>query len=241
MQNIKRFYKVAEAGSIAEGFAILLDGRPVRTPARAPLAVASSALAQAIAEEWQGQGEELDSASMPLNNLACTAIDIVTPRRAEIVDDLVGYGGHDLICYWTDETGELLGRQQQHWQPLLDWAAQDLGAPLVKTRGVVSQDQPPAALAALKAKIEKHDDMCLTGLAAVVQATGSLILGLSLSLGRLDPEQAFEVSQLDESYQQERWGEDAEASARREALRQDIVSAGRFLGLLREAPQDTAD
>lgn len=238
MQKIKRFYKVAEAGSTEEGYAILLDGRPVRTPARALLAVTSPALAEAIAREWQGQGEEVESATMPLNNLACTAIDIVGPRRVEIVDDLVGYGGHDLICYWSDETGELLDRQQQHWQPLLDWAAQDIGASLVKTCGVISQDQPGVALAALKSEIEAHDDMCLTGLAAVVQATGSLILGLGLSHGRLNSEQAFALSQLDESYQQERWGEDAEASARRDALRQDIVSAGRFLGLLREAPQD---
>lgn len=135
MQKIKRFYEAATVGRGSDGYAILLDGRAVRTPGKATLEVGSAVLAEAIAEEWQAQDEEVDPTSMPMNNLACTAIDIVTPRQQEIVEDLAGYGGHDLICYWTDESGDLLSRQQQHWQPLLDWAAQSLSAPLLKTCG----------------------------------------------------------------------------------------------------------
>src|SRR3546814_1368394 len=129
--------------------AVLLDGRPLRTPAKALLILPTEPLAAAIAAEWQGQGEEVDPQAMPLNALACTAIDIVAPARAQIVADLMGFGGHDLLCYWTDETGELLRRQQQFWQPLLDWAARELGAPLQQTCGIPSQAQPAASLAAL--------------------------------------------------------------------------------------------
>ncbi|NIA72125.1 ATPase [Pelagibius litoralis] len=233
---MKRFYKTATAGADAgdaPGFQVLLDGRPVRTPAKAPLVVLSQPLAQAIAEEWQAQDEEVDPALMPLNSLTCTAIDIVVPQRDRIVADLADYGGHDLICYWTDEVGELLGLQQQHWQPLLDWAADRFAAPLLKTGGVVSQEQPAASLAALKQAVADHQGMALTGLAAAVQAAGSLIIGLALSHGRLDADQAHAVSQLDDTYQARRWGEDAEAAARRENLRQELLSAERFLELLR--------
>ncbi|WP_422366216.1 ATP12 family chaperone protein [Pelagibius sp.] len=234
MQKMKRFYKAATAGLTDGGYGVLLDGRPVKTPAKAALAVASQALAEAIAEEWQGQDDEIDTASMSINNLTCTAIDIVGPQRQRIVDDLIDYGGHDLICYWSDETGDLLNRQQQLWQPLLDWSAQSLAAPLSKTCGVISQDQPPASLAALRDAVEVHDTLALTGLTTAAQAAGSLIIGLALSHGRLDAEEAHRLSQLDELYQAERWGEDAEAAARREHLRQEMLAAARFLELVRQ-------
>jgi chaperone required for assembly of F1-ATPase len=234
MQNkVKRFYKTASAAPAEGGYAVLLDGRPLRTPARTPLAVPAEPLAAAIAAEWQEQGEEIDPRAMPLNALACTAIDIVAPAREQIVADLMGFGGHDLICYWTDETGELLRRQQQSWQPLLDWAAAELGAPLQKTCGIVSQSQPAASLAALERAVAACDDLTLTALAAAVKAAGSLVIGLALVRGRLDAAEAFRLSQLDELYQAERWGEDAEAAKRREGLRLEIEGAARFLELCR--------
>ena len=233
-QKLKRFYKQAAAAPLAEGgFAVQLDGRPLRTPAKAQLVVSCEALAAAIAEEWQDQGEEVDPQAMPLNALACTAIDIVAPQRAKIVEDLLGFGGHDLLCYWTDETGELLRRQQQHWQPLLDWAARDLGAPLQKTCGIASQAQPAESLQALQRAVETYDDLALTGLAAAVKAAGSLVLGLALARRRIDAAEAFALSQLDELYQAERWGEDAEAAKARAALRWELESAQRFLDLVR--------
>ncbi len=233
-QKIKRFYREAAGVPAGQGsHAVQLDGRPVKTPAKAPLVVPSAALAEAIAAEWQAQGEQVDPRAMPLNALACTAIDIVAPQRRRIVEDLLGFGGHDLLCYWTDETGELLRRQQRQWQPLLDWAAAELGAPLRKTCGIASQPQPPESLAALERALEAHDDLALTALAAAVKAASSLVLGLALARGRIDAAEAFALSQLDELYQAERWGEDAEAAARRAALRQEIEAAARFLDLVR--------
>lgn len=233
-QKLKRFYKQAAAAPVPEGgFAVQLDGRPLRTPTKALLVIPHAALAAAVAEEWQGQGEEVDPQAMPLNALACTAIDIVAPHRDRIVEDLLGFGGHDLLCYWTDETGELLRRQQQHWQPLLDWVAQELDAPLQKTCGITSQAQPPESLAALQRAVEVHDDLALTGLAAAVKAAGSLVLGLALVHRRIDDAEAFTLSQLDELYQAERWGEDAEAAKARAALKQEIEAAARFLDLVR--------
>ena len=231
-QKIKRFYKTAAAAPAeAGGFAVLLDGRPLRTPVKTPLVVPVQALAEAVAAEWQGQGAEVDPQAMPLNALTCTAIDIVATHRRQVVDDLLGFGGHDLLCYWTDETGELLQRQQQSWQPLLDWAAAALGAPLRKTCGITSLDQPAASLAALRRAVEAHNDLALTGLAAAVKAAGSLVLGLALAGGRIDAAEAFALSQLDELYQAERWGEDAEAAKRLEALRLELESAAQFLEL----------
>jgi chaperone required for assembly of F1-ATPase len=233
-QKVKRFYREAACAPAAGGgHAVLLDGRPVKTPSRAPLVVPAAALAEAIAAEWQAQGEQVDPRAMPLNALACTAIDIVAPERRRIVADLMGFGGHDLLCYWTDETGELLRRQQRHWQPLLDWAAADLGAPLRKTCGIASQPQPPESLAALERAIEALDDFALTALAAAAKAAASLVLALALTRGRIDAAEAFALSQLDELYQAERWGEDAEAAARRAALRGELESARRFLDLAR--------
>lgn len=232
-QKIKRFYKAATAGPAEHGHGVLLDGRAVRTPAKAPLVVPTAALAEAIAEEWDGQPEQVDPRAMQLNSLACTAIDIVAPQRVRIVEDLAGYGGHDLLCYWTDAVDELLRRQQDSWQPLLDWSAEALGAPLRKVCGITSQDQDPACLVALQGAIEAHDDFELTGLAAAVPAAGSLVIGLALSRGRLDAGEAFVLSQLDELYQAERWGEDAEAVRNRANLRRDLEAADRFLDLVR--------
>jgi chaperone required for assembly of F1-ATPase len=242
-QKVKRFYKAASAAPAPHslggeslgggGFAVLLDGRPVRTPAKAPLALPTESLAAAIAAEWQAQGAEVDPRAMPLNALACTAIDIVAPHRGQIIEDLLGFGGHDLLCYWTDEPGELLRRQQQFWQPLLDWAAAELDAPLHKTCGIVSQAQPAASLAALERAVAAHDDLALTALAAAVKAASSLVIGLALARGRLDADAAFRLSQLDELYQAGRWGEDAEAAKRRKALRQELEGAARFLELAR--------
>lgn len=232
-QKLKRFYKTATAGPAeGGGYAVLLDGRPVRTPAKALLRLPSQRLAAAIAAEWQGQGIEVNPHAMPLNALACTAIDVVAPARAQVIADLMGFAGHDLLCYWTDETGELLRRQQQDWQPLLDWAARELDAPLHKTCGITSRAQPPSSLAALEKAVAAHDDLALTALSAAAKAAGSLVIALALVRGRLDAAEAFRLSLLDELYQAERWGEDAEAAKRREGLRRDFEAAARFLDLI---------
>ncbi|MEO3431461.1 ATP12 family protein [Pelagibius sp. CAU 1746] len=232
-QKIKRFYKQVAAAPAEGGYAVELDGRAVRTPAKAPLVVPSRALAEAVAAEWQGQGEDVLPQAMALNSLVCTAIDIVAPHRPAIVEEVASYGSHDLLCHWTDETGELLRRQQRLWQPLLDWAAEELRAPLKKTCGIISQPQSPESLEALKLAVEEHSDLELTGLAAAVKAAGSLLVGLALSKGRIDAAQAVALSQLDELYQAEKWGTDAEASEQRANLARELEDAALLFDLIR--------
>ncbi|MFM2044903.1 MAG: hypothetical protein RLY86_3479 [Pseudomonadota bacterium] len=232
---MKRFYKTATAAPVdsaddsAGGFQVLLDGKPVRTPSKALLLVPTMALAEAIAAEWQGQGESVVPQSMPLTQYAATTIDGVIGRRDGVVDAVCAYAGTDLLCYRADHPLELAERQAMMWQPLLDWAAVRHGAVLVCTSGIVHRPQDPAALAALGAAVAGLDDWRLCGLQGAVGAAGSLVIGLALLEGRLSAEEAFAISQLDETFQIEQWGEDAEAMKRRDALRADLAATERFL------------
>jgi len=229
---VKRFYKDVGVERGAGGWEVRLDGRPVRSPAKAVLRLPGAALAEAIAGEWAAQGEEIDPATMPLLRLACTAIDRVAPRRAAVIDEIVAYGGSDLLCYRATEPVELIARQRDIWQPLLDWAADRFGARLEVTAGVAPIDQPPSALAALRATLAERDDPTLVGLRALTAATGSLVIALAALDAEIDADALWRAAQLDEDWQIERWGEDAEAAARRAALRADIDAALRFLSLV---------
>ena len=203
------------------------------TPAKAALLLPSQAFAEAIAEEWRSQGERLKPANLPLTQLANTAIDRVAPDPKPVIDELIAYAGSDLVCYWAERPAGLVERQRRHWQPLLDDLALRHDALLSVHHGIVPRPQPPAALAALTHRLQSLPPFTLAGLAAVTGATGSLVIALALTEDRLTPEQAFELSQLDETYQIEQWGEDAEAAARRRALKQDILHTHRFLTLAR--------
>ncbi len=231
-KTIKRFYKTAETAEVDGGLAIRLDGRPVKTPAGKPLVVASKALAEAVAEEWRAQGETVDPASMPMMQLAATALDRAGPERDAILGQLMKYAGTDLLCYRADFPPDLVARQTAGWTPVLDWATRELDAALVTTRGVIAVDQPADALDALRRRVDSYDVWRLTALQLATAASGSLMLALALVEGFLDAERAFALSQLDETYQIEQWGEDAEATERRAALARDIGSAERFLALL---------
>jgi len=232
---MRRFYEAATVEAVAGGFTVALDGKPVRTPAKAPLVVASRALAAAIAAEWQAQAGEVRPNALPLTRLASTALDLVAPRHAEIVAGIAKYAGTDLVCYRAAHPPELAERQARAWQPLIDWVAVRYDAPLEVTAGVVPLPQPEASLAALAACVTAYDAMTLTALHLATAACGSLVLALALHERRIDAETAFALSQLDESYEIEQWGEDAEQTQRRAALRDDILLAARFLALLREA------
>lgn len=232
LKSIKRFYKDCVAAPRDGGFAILLDGKAVKTPGARPLAVPAHALAEAIAEEWRSQGEQVLPSTMPMTQLASTALDRVGPERAHMLSQLMNYAGTDLLCYRAEIPADLVARQTAAWQPLLDWAAQTLDAPLATTTGLTAMAQPATSLAALQRHVEGYDDWRLTALQSATAAMGSLILGLALAEGRLDAEAAFQASQLDETYQIEQWGEDWEAADRRAELKRDIVAAERFLGLL---------
>ena len=229
---IKRFYKQAAFAPVADGFAVQLDGRAVKTPAGKPLVVPTSALADAIAAEWEAQEETVRPASMPITQLAATAIDRVGPERVAIVEQLLNYAATDLMCYRADFPPDLAQRQQGSWQPVLDWAATELGAAMSVTIGIMAIEQPAAALAALSDRLAGLDCWRLAAVQAATAAAGSLILALALEQGRLDAAQTFQLSQLDETYQAEKWGEDYEAADRRAALEQDIEAAARLLELL---------
>jgi len=230
---LKRFYKDVAVASRDGVHQVTLDGRVLRSPAKADLHFPSDALAEAVAEEWAGQTERIDAASMPLMTLSSTAVDYVRPRRTAIVEELVGFAGHDLVCYWCDEPQELLRRQQETWQPLLNWTALTFDAPLSVVRGVISEDQPPGSLEALRREVAAIEDFPLMALLSTCQASGSLVIALALLKGRLTAQEAFAASLLDEHYQMERWGRDAEALRRHEALQEDLQQAERLLALLK--------
>lgn len=235
--NIKRFYKKAEAVASDEanrsGFAVALDGRILRTPNKAALHLPTKALAEAIAAEWNAQRDAVDTQTMPMMTLACTAIDWVHEERAHAEDATAAFAEHDLVCYWAEDPQELVERQQAAWQPLLDWLTLSYDAPLVVINGILSKPQPPASLAALRHTVEKLDDMSLTALHTAVSAGGSLVIGMALMQGRLSPDEAFSAALLDELFQIELWGEDAEAAARHASLRAEFHAAASFLTLLR--------
>lgn len=240
---LKRFYKEASAGPVAGpvvgsaeglagGFAVRLDGREIRTPAKAPLVLPSAGLAEAVAGEWAAQGERVEPASMPLMSLACTAIDQVAPNRAAVVGELLDYAGSDLLCYRAEHPEALMARQAEAWQPLLDWAARDLDAPLRVTCGIRHEPQPAAALAALGRVVEALDDFSLTALDSATRVSGSLIIAVALLRGRLGADVAFEVAELDGTFQIEHWGEDPEATRRRKSVHADLVAARRLFDLV---------
>jgi chaperone required for assembly of F1-ATPase len=231
---MKRFYRdVAVAGG-ERGFGVSLDDKPLRTPAKAPLAVPTRALAEAIAAEWRDQAAEVMLSQLALTRLASTAIDLVEQRHAEIAADVARYAGTDLVCYRASHPPELAQRQHEAWQPLIDWAMLRYDAPLEVTTGVVPITQPAASLRAFAAAVASYSAFELAALHLATAACGSLVVALALIEDRLDAEGAFAVSQLDESFEIEQWGEDAEAAQRRAALREDIALAHRLIGLLRE-------
>lgn len=235
--SIKRFYKKAEVVSSKEedsaGFAVALDGRVLRTPNKAALQLPTQGLAAAIASEWNAQGETIDAQTMPMMTLACTAIDWVHVERAHAVDATAAFAEHDLVCYWAEEPQDLIERQQESWQPLLDWVTLTFDAPLIVIPGILAKPQPAASVAALRHAVENVDDMTLTALHTVVSAGGSLVIGLALLRERLTADQAFTAALLDELFQIEFWGEDAEAAARHAGLRGEFHAAASFLTLLR--------
>lgn len=229
---MRRVYKNVSVAGGAGAYEVRLDDRPLRTPARRPLHLPTAGLARAIAEEWDAQGETVVPARMPMMQLAATAIDRVLPDPAAMADAAARYAESDLLCYRADAPAELVHRQHGAWQPLLDWMALDHDAVLKVVHGIMPVAQPPAALAAVRAAVGRLDPWRLTALSVAGSAAGSLVLGLALVTGRIDAEAAWSLSQLDETFQIEQWGEDAEAAERRAALREEFRSVERFLSLV---------
>ncbi|HKF71167.1 MAG TPA: ATP12 family protein [Stellaceae bacterium] len=231
---MKRFYKSAGVTEAPDGFAVVLDGKPVRTPAKRPLAVPTRALAEAIAEEWLMQGDTVDPKRLPLTRLASIALDLVAPRREAVVAEVVKYASTDLVCYRAEQPRELAERQHAAWQALIDWVTLRFDAPLAVTSSILPVAQSPASLKAFEAAVAAYDTSRLAALHFATAACGSLVVALALIEGRIDAAAAFASAELDESYEIERWGEDAEQAKRRATLREDIALAARFVSLLTE-------
>ena len=234
---MKRFYKTAGTAPAANdargGFHITLDGKPVRTPAKAHLVVPGEGLAAAIAAEWQAQGEVIDPRGMGLMTLACTTLDRVRPQRSMVVDEVLRFAGTDLLCYRATGPEKLVERQHRAWQPLLDWAAMEFDAPLRVTAGVMPVEQDEQSIRALGRAVERLDDFRLVVLHSVTLLTGSLVAGLALIHGRIDTATAWDISRIDADYQIEQWGADAEAEQVAANARAALETAGRLLSLLR--------
>jgi chaperone required for assembly of F1-ATPase len=232
---MRRFWTEARAVESTSGFHILLDQRPLRLPEGTPLVITSAALAEAIAEEWQKAGQdgaEFSFAQLPFTRLAGTAQLRIAPDPAPTIAALAKYGESDLLCYRAEAPAALVERQAAQWQPWLDWAAIHLDAQLRVTTGVVPIVQPQQSVAALRFALTQYSAEMLAALGVAVPALGSLVLGLAMAAGALDAAQATALSQLDELFQAEFWGEDAEARTRRRLLGQDVSEAERFMILV---------
>lgn len=230
---LKRFWSEVDVVAEAEGWAIALDGRAVRTPARAPLVLATEALAQAVAEEWAAQEGRVRPEAMPLTRAANSAIDKVAPQREAVVEMLAAYGATDLLCYRAEAPAALARRQAEAWDPLLAWARDALGAPLVATTGLVPVAQPDHALAALRGRIAAQDVFGLTALHDLVTLSGSLVIGLAAVEGARPADALWSCARLDEDWQESQWGRDAEAAEAAEARRWDFLNAARLHRLSR--------
>lgn len=230
---MRRFWKAARAVR-ADGWSIELDGRAVRTPARAPLKVPSSALAQAIAAEWDSAGETVDPRAMPLTGLANVAIDLVAPDRAKFAAGLSAYSESDLTCYRAEGPEALVERQSRSWDRLLAWARRRYDVDFATTSGILHVPQPAPTVERLAHAVAVLGPFELAGLSPLVTIGGSLVAALALFEEALTPDEAWEAVSIDERWQLEQWGSDAEAETALANRRADFLAAARFLELLRE-------
>ena len=228
----KRFYKEVAIKPEGAGVCLLLDGKPVRTPAKVLLVLPNAALAEAVAQEWRAQGERIDPQTMPLTKLANSTIDGVRGRQRAVADDILRYAGSDLVCYRAEGPEGLAVSQAKHWDPVLAFAKEVLGAPLRLAKGVVPIEQPQTSLNAIKGRLATFDAWALAALHVLTGLTGSALLGLAVALKHLSPEQAWEAAHVDEDWQIGQWGEDAEAKDRRKRRLHDFTAAAALLKLL---------
>jgi chaperone required for assembly of F1-ATPase len=231
---MKRFYKEVSVGEADGGLRILLDGRTVKTPAKNNLALPTRALAEAIAAEWRGQGDEVDPVSMPFLKLANTVIDGVDANRAEVITAILRFGENDLLCYRAHQPAELAALQAQGWDPVLAWARRRYGVEFVVVEGFTHADQPAATLDAFRAALGHQDSFSLAALHVVASMAGSVVLALALAEGELVPAQIFALSRIDENYQASKWGSDHEAEVRASNLARELDTAAEFIAAARQ-------
>lgn len=230
----KRFWKTADVTRVDTGFAVQLDGRGVKTPAKTPLVVPTEALAREIATEWDAQVEKIDPNVMPATRMANSALDKVTIQFAEVADMLAAYGDSDLLCYRAGHPVELVARQNEKWNPMLDWAEATFGAKLEPRTGVIHAPQDETAIAKLTAEVHALTAFQLAAFHDLVSLSGSLVLGLAAAKAQADVEEIWALSRLDELWQEEQWGEDEEATALAERKRSEFRFAEKFYRLATE-------
>jgi len=229
----KRFWKEANVVPDAAGYTVELDGRPVRTPAKAALSLPTRAMAEAVAAEWDAQEDEVRPDTMPVTRAANAAIDKVRVQFDEVAKMIADYGDSDLLCYRAEEPQELVRRQAEAWDPLLEWAERRHGSRLVPVTGVIHAPQEAQALRALARQVEAMDPFRLTALHDLVALSGSLVIGLAAVEDFADMATLWRVSRIDETWQEERWGVDEEARAKAAAKENEFFAAKRFHDLAR--------
>jgi chaperone required for assembly of F1-ATPase len=229
---MKRFYKDVTVDETPDGFRFLLDGRPVQTPARQPLLLPTRALAEAIAEEWRAQGDEMHPVGMPLTRLVNTVLDGVRATCDDVIAAILRFGENDLLSYRAETPVELAARQLA-WNAYIDWAAERHEARLAVTSGIRHVEQSAETLTALRQAVVGRSDFDLAALHVLASVTGSLVLGLAVLDGRLTAQEAFALSRLDEAYQAEKWGADREAEQRAQRLAAEMGHAAELVRLSR--------
>lgn len=232
MKQMKRFYKEVAVAEGADAYVVLLDGKPAKSLQGAVLEVPAQRLAQAIAAEWRDQGEHIDRATMPLTGLANSALDRVSRNRGQVIDHILGFGRNDLLCYRAETPAALAERQKALWDPLLDWARTEHGLRLMADSGIAYIEQPVDAIVRMQELVSGLNDFVLAPLDLSAALTGSFMIALALVEGRLTADGAFAAAQLDEVFQAEKWGRDAEAEVHRARLLAELEAAERFVRLL---------
>lgn len=227
----RRFWTTATTVAVPGGFTVQLDARPVRTPLKAPLVLPTLALAEAVAAEWQAQGDKIDPETMPFTRTANSAIDKVAPQQADVAAMLAAYASTDLLCYRAEAPPELVARQAAAWDPILDWVAETFGARLVVTVGVVPVDQPPDSVANLHRRVADLTAFQLSAFHDLVALSGSLVLALAVTEGKVAADAAWTLSRIDEDWQISLWGEDEEAAEVAARKQSAFLQADRFFGL----------
>lgn len=225
----KRFYKQVAVAAADGGFAVQLDGREIKTPLKRALVIPGEAMARAVADEWESQGTHINPAAMIVTRLANTAIDRVSGDQTRIMEEIVQFAGSDLVCYRADRPEELVARQAEVWNPVLDWARASHGCTFVCVAGIMHASQPSASLEALRRALAGEDAYRLAAIHNLTTLTGSALVAMKLAAGALDPETAWSAAHVDEDWQIEQWGEDDEARARRQFRKADFDATVRFL------------
>ncbi|MEL0437691.1 ATP12 family chaperone protein [Phycobacter sp. K97] len=224
----KRFWKTTSVAELEDGYTVELDGRRVRTPAKSALIVPSLQMAEAVASEWDAQSESVDPSTMPFTRSANAALDKVTHQHTEVADMLADYGDTDLLCYRAENPQELVARQAEEWDPALDWAHVALGARLAPRSGILHTPQDAEALALLRTRVYALTPFQLAAFHDLVCMSGSLILGFAAAHGWREADEIWEMSRLDERWQEEQWGVDDEARESSELKKAAFMHAKRF-------------